>query len=291
MRPINELYQDAKYYQLDGGSRVVYLDIGTGDQTLVFLHGMGSNLKAWYKNIEVLKDKYRCIALDFPGFGQSDRLADAFTIDGARDVIVEFIENQKLERVSLVGHSMGGQISVAIAHEAPGLVENLFLAAPAGIEVFSESEIEMISKFFTADLLTTYSTKMIEKNYHLNFHKMPEDAFFMIEERQALMKEEVAYRSFCEVVAESTKSIISSNVLGLLGALEQRVLVLYGKEDKLIPHHIVHPDKTILEIAGAAEGRLKKGELKIYEDCGHFVQWEKADKFNSGLLHFLTLKD
>ncbi len=290
MKPISVLYEDVKYYSTHNAGRLAYLEVGEGEKTLLFLHGMGSNLKAWYKNILSLKNHCRCIALDFPGYGQSDRLPEAFTIEQACEIVIEFIKSKKLEGVSLVGHSMGGQISIAVAHTAPELITSLILCAPAGIEVFTESEIEMITKFFTADLLATYSAKMIERNYHLNFYKMPEDAFFMIEERQSLMKEAEAYLSFCEVVAESTRSIVSNNVLELLGALEQRVLILYGKEDKLIPHHIVHPDKNIYDIARAAEGQLKKGELKIYEDCGHFLQWEQANKFNSCLLEFLSLK-
>ena len=288
MKSISALYEDVKFYPTQNAGRLAYVEIGEGKQTLLFLHGMGSNLKAWYKNILTLKNHYRCIAIDLPGFGQSDRLAEAFTIERAREVVIAFIRSKGFERVSLVGHSMGGQISIAAAHAAPELITSLILCAPAGIEVFTESEIELITKFFTADLLTTYSAKMIERNYHLNFHKMPEDAFFMIAERQALMKEAEAYLSFCEVVAESTKSIISNNVLELLGDLENRVMILYGKEDKLIPHHIVHPEKTIYGIAEAAEKQIKNGELKIYDNCGHFLQWEENEKFCSDLIAFLN---
>jgi len=183
--------------------------------------------------------------------------------------------------------TMGGLIAIAIGHARPDLVDRLVLAAPAGIEQFSESEIELITKFFTAELIASYSASMIERNYKINFFNMPDDARFMIEERQAFIKKPDEYLSFCEVVAESTQSIISTNVLHKLKELQQKTLVIYGAEDKLIPHHIVHPGKKTKDIAELAISEVKNGSMKLYEACGHFLQWEKADRFNMDLMSFL----
>lgn len=283
-----ELYDSVKYYKSKKeGKRVAYVEMGKGEQTLVFLHGMGSNLKAWHKNLTSLQTDYRCIAIDFPGYGYSDRLDGAFSIAKVRDVVIEFVEELKLKNVCLVGHSMGGQIAIASGHERPDLISKLVLAAPAGIEVFSAEEIEMIKMFYTSDLIASYSSNMIEKKYHLNFHEMPTDALFMIDERLALKKDLEKYPSFCEVVAESTKSIVSSNVFHLLKDLRQSVLVIFGNQDKLIPHHIVHPEKKTKQIAEGAFKELSQGELIVYENCGHFLQWEMAERYNIDILNFL----
>jgi len=72
-----QLYDKAKHYHSEKtGKHLTYIDIGGGEQTLLFLHGMGSNLKAWYKNVLPLQEQYRCIAMDFPGYGRSERLDD-----------------------------------------------------------------------------------------------------------------------------------------------------------------------------------------------------------------------
>ncbi|MBZ0243550.1 MAG: alpha/beta hydrolase, partial [Bacteroidales bacterium] len=55
--------------QLSNEVNLAYVDEGTGKETIIFIHGLGSYLPAWKKNIEVLRNDYRCIAIDLPGYG------------------------------------------------------------------------------------------------------------------------------------------------------------------------------------------------------------------------------
>ena len=64
---------EIKQVRLDEGIEIAYADEGQGPETIVFLHGLGSYAPAWIKNVSVLKEKYRCIAVDFPGFGKSSK--------------------------------------------------------------------------------------------------------------------------------------------------------------------------------------------------------------------------
>ena len=70
--PISDLYQEAKSTTVES-HEICYVDQGDGEQVLLFLHGMGSSLKAWSKNIPYLSSSFRCIAVDIPGFGQSPK--------------------------------------------------------------------------------------------------------------------------------------------------------------------------------------------------------------------------
>jgi len=68
-----------------------------------------------------------------------------------------------------------------------------------------------------------------------------------------------------------------------LSELELPVLMFYGKNDKLVPHHILHPDMDTQEIAELGEEKMKNGKLVLFSECGHFVQWERAEEVSEAL--------
>jgi pimeloyl-ACP methyl ester carboxylesterase len=109
------------------GRTISYSKIGTGPRPAVLLHGWAAS-KAWWRTIaEGLADTHTCYAPDLVGFGQSAKPAEreAFHIERQAEVIAALIERLQLAPVYLIGHSMGGMISVTVAHHYPHLVERL----------------------------------------------------------------------------------------------------------------------------------------------------------------------
>jgi pimeloyl-ACP methyl ester carboxylesterase len=110
-----------------GSMRFHYLDWGGSGQALLFLHGGGLNAHTWDMVCAMLRDRYRCIALDQRGHGDSEwsPVVDYGVESQARDV-EGFIQQMRLERPVLVGQSMGGLNSLAYAaqhsKEMKGLV-------------------------------------------------------------------------------------------------------------------------------------------------------------------------
>ncbi len=276
----------ADQYYIYGDSKMAYSDTGNGTQTLIFLHGMGSNQKAWTKNVSELKDNFRCITLDLPGYGLSSPLPSVFEIGSVAQLVIDFISTLQLRSVSLVGHSMGGHISMEVARQAPELIDRLILIAPAGLERFEEKEIAVIEQFFTAELISGYPDEMIRKNFLINFYRMPEDAQFMMEDRILLKADQPKYLRWCQTIAETTCAIVKCNMLSHLEQLQLPVLVMFGRQDKLIPHHLVHPELQLDTILSTAMEKLEKGTLVLYDRCGHFVQWERAQEVNNQIVDF-----
>ena len=91
------------------GYDINYIDEGSGDAVLL-LHGWGSNLKCFISLINLLKSKYRVLALDYPGFGESDELKKSFSVDDYCDIVVDFLVKLDIKKVTLIGHSYGGRI-------------------------------------------------------------------------------------------------------------------------------------------------------------------------------------
>lgn len=118
-----------KFVDIDG-NRIHYVEKGEG-RPILFVHGLGAQLHQFRHPLFSRLDGYRLIALDRPGSGYSVRAAaaSARVTEQAR-VISRFIEELKLEKPLLVGHSLGGLIALTTALQYPGAISGLALLAP-----------------------------------------------------------------------------------------------------------------------------------------------------------------
>ena len=170
-----------------------YLSAGQGDNAIVLIHGLGSNAKAFQKNMSPLAQKATVFAPDLPGYGTTELGDITPGMANYAQVIAEFIELKKLENVTLVGHSMGGQIAMHLAAtQRPSWLKNLVLLAPAGLEQFTDDEKQWFRTMVNEQLYLNMTDAQVEQNFNLNFYgnKLPEDARFMLRDRLEL-KEDV----------------------------------------------------------------------------------------------------
>lgn len=109
--------------------RIAYREAGSGPG-LVLLHGLGGSSKSWVEQYRGLADGFRVIGWDAPGYGGSDtHPSPQPSADDFAAAVVGLIAALGLERVFLVGHSMGGIVAPRVALARPGLVERLVLSA------------------------------------------------------------------------------------------------------------------------------------------------------------------
>ncbi|MEM1327127.1 MAG: alpha/beta hydrolase [Bacteroidota bacterium] len=265
---------------------IAYVEAGAGDQTLLFVHGLGSNLKAWQKNMDALKDEFRCIALDLPGYGKSSKGDYTFEVDFFAQTIHQFIDSLSLQNVTLIGHSMGGQIAMRTVLQDNKRIDKLILIAPAGFETFSEKEQSWFQNFVTPTIIKATPEKQITQNFYLNFHVFPEDAQFMIDDRFAMRTTE-EYDYYCEMIPKCVMGMLNGSVRAQLSAIETPTLILFGENDRLIPNAFFHPDLTTLKVAQIGDEVIPNSKLAMIPKAGHFVQWEQAELVNPILRNFL----
>src|SRR5688572_11610820 len=149
---------------------IAYVEKGKGDPIL-FIHGLGGNLSHWLKQVEGLSSNYHCIAIDLPGYGHSDKevKTEKNQLSFYADVLHDFIRKKGLQKVTLAGHSMGGQVAMIIAHQYPGIVSKLVLAAPAGLETFSQPEAQMMLYATPPSVFEKQDETVIRQSFQRNF--------------------------------------------------------------------------------------------------------------------------
>lgn len=278
---------ETQYVTLQDSIKVAYVDEGKGEHTLIFIHGLATYLPSWKKNIPQLSKKYRCLAVDLPGYGRSSKADYAGDMTFYCNIIHEFIIALKLKNVTLVGHSMGAQISITTALKYPKAISSLVLAAPAGFETFDTKEAAWLKSMFNPQAVAAATPEQLRFNYSLNFYNMPTDIEFMIEDRID-MTEAKDFELYCSTITKGVYGMLDEPVFSKLTELKQPVLVVYGTNDALIPNQILHKGTTTKQVAEKGMEKLPNATLKMIPECGHFVPFEKADIFNKMIVDFLS---
>ena len=119
---------------LADGRELNVLAAGPGDApTIVFLHGLGGSQATWQLVLGELADRYRVVAVDLPGHGQSSAGEADYSVGGHAAAVAEAIRAKRIRSATVVGHSLGGAIGIALALDHPELVTGLVLINSAGI--------------------------------------------------------------------------------------------------------------------------------------------------------------
>jgi pimeloyl-ACP methyl ester carboxylesterase len=118
-----------------GGVSLRTVRAGSGDTTLLLLHGYGESLTTWRAIFDPLAAGTKVVAVDLPGFGGSAKLDVAYSLPAMTDRLSQFIDRWISGPVVVVGHSMGGELAAALALARPDRVKRLILIAPAGYRI------------------------------------------------------------------------------------------------------------------------------------------------------------
>lgn len=287
LKSMSELkYQfDTHFIKLNDDINLAYIDEGKGDNTIIMIHGLGSYIPAWNKNIPELSKKYRVIAVDLPGYGKSSKIPHNGKMTFYAGVISDFIQKMNLKNVTLVGHSMGGQIAMTLALEKPELIKSLILVDPAGFEDFHPGQRTWFKDVMTPNLVRLTTVEAIETNLASNFYRMPKDAQFMIDDRIAMRTAE-DFDAYCLTVSRSVAGMVDEPIIKKLKNISVPTLIFFGENDMLIPNRYLNPGFT-KKIAEYGASQIKGSKLIMTPKCGHFMMFEKPEIFNTEVEKFL----
>jgi pimeloyl-ACP methyl ester carboxylesterase len=269
-----------------GTAEIAYTDVGKGEHTLVLIHGLGSYLPAWNENIEALAAEYRVIAIDLPGYGKSSKAGWSYSMEFFAKAVRGVVRQLGIERPTLVGHSMGGQIAMTYALLWPHDVQALVLSSPAGLETFEDGEAKWLAGATTPDFTCGASEEAIYVRHAQNFHRMPKAAEFMVEDRVRVIGGP-DFRDYCRAVSRSVAGMLDAPVADRIPEIGVPTLVVFGKSDQLIPNPFLHGGSTE-KLAKKAVQRFPDADLVMIDRAGHMAQFEQPIVWNAAVLRFLA---
>jgi 2-hydroxy-6-oxonona-2,4-dienedioate hydrolase len=272
----------ARIQEGDLDLQIHYNDCGQGAETVVMLHGSGPGASGWAnfnRNIEPLVEAgYRVILMDCPGWSKSDPIVcpgsrsdlNASALKGLLDVL-------GLERVHILGNSMGGHSAVAFALSHPQRVGKLVLmgggtgGASSFVPMPTEG-IKLLQGLYREP--TVENLKKMMNVFVFDTSDLTEELFQARLDNMLTRRDHLA--NFVESLAINPKQF--PDFSARLGEIKAQTLVIWGRNDRFVPM-----DTGLRLIAG-----IPNSELHVFNSCGHWAQWEHADKFNRMVLDFLT---
>jgi pimeloyl-ACP methyl ester carboxylesterase len=248
------------------GANLHYVDAGSGS-VVVLLHGLADDVGVWESVMPALAAKHRVIALDQIGFGRSDKPLLGYRAGTFVDFLDGFLNELKIDRASLVGNSLGGWIAANFALAHPERIDRLVLCDAAGYAALGKN---MNARTLSALRLARRDD--IRYLGPLTFH---DKRFY--EDVDLAFKQRVTAGDGYTINQLLDSMIRGEDVLdGRLGAIHKPTLIVWGREDKVIPLNFA--ERFHKEITGS--------RLEVIDNCGHMPHVECADKFNRALLKF-----
>jgi pimeloyl-ACP methyl ester carboxylesterase len=265
---------------------IAYIDQGTGPETLLLVHGLAANAGFWRYNIPELARHYRVIAVDLPGFGKSSKATSyPYSMSFYAATLARLIAELDLGPVTVVGHSMGGQVAMTMALRHPETVRRLVLAAPAGIESFRPGEAAWLRSTLTIQGIRNVPEDGIRRNLSLNFYRWDDRWEWLVEER-ARMARAPDFDQFAYAVVQSVGAMLDEPTTPHLERVAHPAAIIYGRYDHLIPNPYLHPGRASGVFREGAE-RMPRAALVEIPAAGHMLMIEQPERFNAAILDWL----
>ena len=231
-----------------------------GRENLVFIHGGGGNHKAWLMQLRNFGADYNPIAIELPGHGESGGNGER-DMENYMNCVLKIIKGLSLKSCFMVGHSMGGAITLSFALKYPQYLDGIILAGSGarlkvtpdilnGIKGGFEDAVKLICTLAYSD-------------------SMPKLVIEMGEKEMLKTDPEVLYDDFAACNA--------FDLLNDVRRIQVPALIMCGSEDKL----------TFPKYSHFLHESIEGSQLKIIEKAGHMIMIEKPKVFNSEIKNFI----
>jgi pimeloyl-ACP methyl ester carboxylesterase len=262
-----------------------YYDSGDGPP-LLFLHGSGPGVTGW-RNFRGVLPKFaahfRCLILEFPGFGVSDDFGGhpMLTAQGA---VVPFLDGLGVDRVDIVGNSMGGGVGINFAINNPDRIGRLVTIGGIGTTIFSPGPsegIRLLQEFTeepTRQRLVDWLNSMVY-NQSLVTDELVEERWQLATDPDTLAAARRMYgkAAFAQMMAAMRNADVPMP-WALMHKVAAPTLLTWGRDDRVSP----------LDMSLIPMRTIPNAELHVFPNCGHWAMIEAKEAFESTVVSFLT---
>ncbi|MBC2697827.1 MAG: alpha/beta hydrolase [ANME-2 cluster archaeon] len=234
----------------------LFYEVHGEGEPIIFSHGWMCDCSVWNSQIEFFSEKYKVIAYDQRGHGKSDKPKSDYSIETLSNDLYSLIQELNLEKVILVGHSMGGMTAITFALNHPDKVSKLVLVGTSAKMNFSGYiQIWIMMHIFSYE---SFARGMIDLLYDPS-EQVKKEAF----DRAMNTQKFVSYDCATEFMKNYDKRDRVSKI-------KVPTLIVVGEKDKATP----------VKMSRYLNREIKDSKLKIIPDSKHMVIIDKANELN-----------
>ncbi|AEJ38843.1 alpha/beta hydrolase fold protein [Sulfobacillus acidophilus TPY] len=259
-----------------GHFRTYYHDVGQGDP-VVFIHGSGPGVSAqanWARILPPMSERFRALALDIVGFGQTERPAGMVPrLAEWVDHVVAFLDALDIPRAHLVGNSMGGGVALNLAARFPERVNKMVLMGSMGIPFPLTDGLAKVWGYRGTSL-----DEMREVMLTFAYDKgLINDDLVALRYRRSLEPvSKASYEAMFDFPLERHIAGMSTPE-ELIRRIDVPTLLIHGRDDQVIPP----------ENSWRLMGLLPRADVHMFSRCGHWTQIERESDFIAVVRQFL----
>jgi len=240
---------------------------------IIFIHGFPFNKQMWNPQLEVLGQKFRCIAFDLPGYGSSET-AEEISIEYYADVLDSFMHMMQIDKAVICGLSMGGYISLRAIVKYPERFSKLILCDTQCIADSDEarkkrySTIEMIEKDGLGPFTEGFMKNLFTEN------NLQSNGSYVKEIKNTMLSAKP------ESVTATLKALANRiETCSNLNDIKIPVLIICGEEDKITP----------VKQAQFLHENISGSKLVLLQEAAHLSNLEQTELFNKAISEFMIL--
>lgn len=245
-------------------------------ETLLLIHGFLSSTFSFRRLIPLLREDFEVVAIDFPPFGRSGKsTAFTYSYENIARSVIGLADHLGIDRLSLVGHSMGGQLSLKISHLHPNLVNRVVLLCSSAYLKRSKLPLIFVSylPFFHHYVKFWLARSGVKKNL-LNVvydHSLIDDE--MLFGYLSPFLEDDIFSALTRMIRHREADLSAKD----LQQIQTPCLLIWGEHDRVVP----------LSIGQRLQQDLNQAELVVLKETGHLVPEEKPEIVHQHIKNFL----
>jgi 2-hydroxy-6-oxonona-2,4-dienedioate hydrolase len=254
------------------------LQAGSGE-AVIFLHGTSGHLEAFSRNISVHAAKYSVHAIDMLGHGYTGKPDYAYEIPLYAKHLADYMDACGIAKAHIVGESLGGWVGGRLAIDHPERVLSLQLVCSGGTK--ADQAVMTRIRTSTLEAVTSPDPGLTRKRLELLMHDPAANVSDeLVDVRHAIYHADDFVKSIENLLCLQTMDVRVRNLLTTedLGKIAAPTLVLWSAEN---------PFGAVPE-AHAMHAAIPGSCLEIFGECGHWPQFEQAEKYNALSLEFLA---
>ena len=249
----------------------VHYEVYGRGKPVILLHGWLGSWGLWQQTMAELGTSYRTYALDFWGFGESGKKRVTYAVQDFVSLVDQFMEQLGIASAPLVGHSMGGTVSLSVAMTYPKRVVKV---AVAGSPIAGSSLAPLLKLAGYRSIAFLLFNLMGPFRAWMRYYYSPR---ICSDPRFPDMMDHDLSRTTVESFLRSIASLRSTDLRSTLGRIKVPTLGVYGDRDK-----VVHP----LQWQPLQQG-IPNAAVERFPDSGHFLMLEEPIRFSQKLKGFL----